>query len=53
MMGPLNAVSHNVEFYKSVTTTLNEDLLYYVIIFKCICAFIFYYISTAKIVLSI
>jgi hypothetical protein len=27
---PLNVVSHNVSVYKNVTTTLNEDFVYFV-----------------------
>jgi hypothetical protein len=29
IMDPLNVITHNVPVYKNVSTTLNEDLLYF------------------------
>jgi hypothetical protein len=36
-VGPLNVVSHNVGFYKNVTTTLNDDLLCIPCVIKIFC----------------
>jgi hypothetical protein len=46
---PLNPVSHNVAFYKNVSATLNEDLLYQYgvhICSKCVLCYIIYTPST-------
>jgi hypothetical protein len=41
-MGPLSVVSHKVAVYENVTTMLNKDVLYCVIVFKGMCACVVY-----------